>query len=433
MAHEDAISVYDFGSLLRAKLKSVSNVEVRGIISETYTSSRGHTYITVKDADGTACLECVAYNKSFEAGLHQEVVVRVGRADFYAPRGRLQAVIHSVECVGGGVSAREVVLAHLLSENIRQQAAPPPFPLRHVCIVTSINSAAYHDMKQSINERWNGLRVTVVNSSVQGEAAPEELETALRCADEIGCDVIVIGRGGGGKNDLAAFDTERVARAVASCKTPVVSAVGHESDWSVCDSIAGFRAKTPTAAIELILPRRLHDIEAQLEEKRSALVKALGAVLEKFKSNHETQTRLVQFAKERHTTPSRCNAMRAKLDSSMSSRLAHMHHKVKDMRAILCTSKEKFLSRRSISYSHSNSKLLSTMSACLIRHAHQLDSARRALDSSSRFAPLPQGLALVQKRGIVVSAEDLVEQDQIKVRWRDGWVTATVNKCQKVR
>ena len=333
----------------------------------------------------------------------------------------------------GGVSAREVVLSSLLSENIRQQAAPPPFPVRHVCIVTSINSAAYHDMKQSINERWNGLRVTVVNSSVQGEAAPEELETALRCADDIGCDVIVIGRGGGGKNDLAAFDTERVARAVASCKTPVVSAVGHESDWSVCDSIAGFRAKTPTAAIELILPRRLHDIEAQLEEKRSALVKALGAVLEKFKSNHETQTRLVQFAKERHTTPSRCNAMRAKLDSSMSSRLAHMHHKVKDMRAILCTSKEKFLSRRSISYSHSDSKLLSTMSACLIRHAHQLDSARRALDSSSRFAPLPQGLALVQKRGIVVSAEDLVEQDQIKVRWRDGWVTATVNKCQKVR
>ena len=116
---EDAISVQYFGHRIRGKLRGLENVAVHGIVSETFTSKRGHTYLTLKDMDNAACLECVAYHNALDVKCNQEVVVHVKQTIFFEPRGRLQAIVKGVECIGGGASAREVVLARLLGGDVR--------------------------------------------------------------------------------------------------------------------------------------------------------------------------------------------------------------------------------------------------------------------------------------------------------------------------
>jgi len=235
------------------------DVWVEGEISNFRPAPSGHLYFTLKDAD--AQLPVVLFRRQAmllrfrpEDGLH---VLARGRVSVYDQRGQMQLVAETMEPVGAGSLqlAFEQLKERLKAEglfNADRKRPLPAFP-RTVGIVTSPTGAVIRDFLNIVSRRHAGLNVLLCASSVQGELAAGEIVSAIECLNASGmADVIVVARGGGSLEDLAAFNSERVARAIAASQAPVVSAVGHETDFTIADFVADLRAPTPSAAAELI-------------------------------------------------------------------------------------------------------------------------------------------------------------------------------------
>lgn len=254
-----------------------ADVWVEGEISNMRPASSGHMYFTLKDAD--AQLPVVLFRRQAmllrfrpEDGLH--VVVR-GRASVYEQRGQLQLVAETMEPVGAGSLqlAFEQLKAQLAAEGLFDAARKQPLPEfpRTVGIVTSPTGAVIRDFLNIVGRRHSGLNVLLYPAAVQGDQAPAEIEAGVQALNRVGgVDVIVVARGGGSLEDLAAFNSERVARALAASQIPVVSAVGHETDFTIADFVADLRAPTPSAAAELIT-----DAQYRVAERVSDLVDRL--------------------------------------------------------------------------------------------------------------------------------------------------------------
>ncbi len=235
------------------------DVWVEGEISNFRPAPSGHVYFTLKDAE--AQLPIVLFRRNVmllrfrpEDGLH--VLVR-GRLSVYEQRGQMQLVAETMEPVGAGSLqlAFEQLKEQLKAEGLFDAARKRPLPLfpRTVGIITSPTGAVIRDFLNIVSRRHSGLNVLLCPASVQGESAPAEIESALAELNSGGLvDLIVLARGGGSLEDLAAFNSERVARAIVASHLPVVSAVGHETDFTIADFAADLRAPTPSAAAELI-------------------------------------------------------------------------------------------------------------------------------------------------------------------------------------
>jgi exodeoxyribonuclease VII large subunit len=235
------------------------DVWVEGEISNFRPAPSGHVYFTLKDAD--AQLPIVLFRRQAvllrfrpEDGLH--VLVR-GRISVYEQRGQLQLIAETMEPVGAGSlqlafeQLKERLKAEGLFDSARKRPLPP-YP-RTVGIVTSRTGAVIRDFLNVVARRHSGLNVLLYPVSVQGDTAPAEIERALADLNASNrVDLIVLARGGGSLEDLAAFNSERVARAIASSGLPVVSAIGHETDFTIADFVADLRAPTPSAAAELV-------------------------------------------------------------------------------------------------------------------------------------------------------------------------------------
>src|ERR1035437_8852562 len=234
------------------------DVWVEGEISNYRPAPSGHVYFTLKDAD--AQLPIVLFRRQAmllrfrpEDGLH--VLVR-GRVSVYEQRGQMQLVAETMEPVGAGSLqlAFEQLKERLKAEGLFDAERKRPLPAfpRTVGIVTSPTGAVIRDFLNIVGRRHFGLSVLLCPVSVQGDQAPAEIERALEELNASGLvDVIVLARGGGSLEDLAAFNSERVARAIVASSLPVVSAIGHETDFTIADFVADLRAPTPSAAAEL--------------------------------------------------------------------------------------------------------------------------------------------------------------------------------------
>ncbi len=254
------------------------DVWVEGEISNCRPAPSGHVYFSLKDAE--AQLPVVLFRRQAtllrfrpEDGLH--VVVR-GRVSIYSQRGQLQLVAETIEPVGAGSLqlAFEQLKEKLKAEGLFDAARKRPLPSfpRTVGIVTSPAGAVIRDFLNIVGRRHSGLNVLLSPASVQGDSAPGEIENALKQLNASGlADVIVVARGGGSLEDMAAFNSERVARAIVASRAPVVSAVGHETDFTIADFVADLRAPTPSAGAELIteaqhkVVERVNGIGARLE------------------------------------------------------------------------------------------------------------------------------------------------------------------------
>jgi exodeoxyribonuclease VII large subunit len=244
---------------------------VRGEISGFSRAASGHCYFSLKDADGAPGLvRCAMFRRAaslidFAPGEGQLVEVR-GRLAVYEPRGELQFVVESMQRAGEGALFEQFLRlkAKLEAEGLFDPSLKrelPRFP-RRVGVVTSRDAAALRDVLTALARRAPHVEVVVYPSLVQGPEAPPALVEAIALAQrrrEV--DVLIVCRGGGSLQDLWAFNDERVVRAVAHCKLPVICGVGHETDITLCDFAADLRAPTPTAAAELAAPTR----DAQLE------------------------------------------------------------------------------------------------------------------------------------------------------------------------
>ena len=243
-----------------------SNVWVEGEIVNFLSANSGHWYFTLHDGDSQLRAACYVRNnmrirfKPFD-GL--QVQVR-GKLTLYAPRGEYQILVESLQPVGEGALkiAFEQIKDKLAKERLFDEEfkRPLPFLPRRVGVVTSPNGAAFHDILNVLSRRTRTVNITLIPTRVQGEFAGEEIVSAINSAnrhneiseDADKFDVLIVGRGGGSAEDLWAFNEEGVARAIFASKIPVISAVGHEIDFTIADLVADRRAPTPSAAAEIV-------------------------------------------------------------------------------------------------------------------------------------------------------------------------------------
>ncbi len=253
---DNPLSVCDLTLKTREVVESrLRNLWVRGEISDFKRHRNGHWYFNLRYRD--AQIRCVVWlSDQYRVPAPPDdgmQVVLFGQMTVFAARGDLQLKVTRIDAEGDGLwrKAMEVTLAKLRKEGLLDEArkrAIPHYP-RCVAVVTSPDGAALRDIVAVMRKRNIGARVVVCPAQVQGDTAAGEIAAAIRRVGRWAkADVLIVGRGGGSKDDLWAFNDERVARAVAECPIPVISAVGHEVDMSVCDAVADLRAATPSAA-----------------------------------------------------------------------------------------------------------------------------------------------------------------------------------------
>src|SRR3989440_10951245 len=283
--------IYTVGELTR-EVKGILEgrfpaLHVRGEVSNLRRPSSGHLYFTLKAADG--CIGAGLFAREARrlrfAVKNGFSVLVGGRMPLYEPQGQYQLICDSIEPLGAGALqvAFEQLKARLEAEGLFAPARKrrlPFLPVR-IAVVTSPAGAAVHDFLRVLHRRFPNLPVLIVPARVQGDGAAQEIARGiLRGAGAPGVDVLVVARGGGSLEDLWPFNEEVVARALAACPVPTVSAVGHEVDFTIADFAADVRAPTPTAAAEL-LARVKEELVADLAARRARLLRAWRGHAEK--------------------------------------------------------------------------------------------------------------------------------------------------------
>ena len=419
------------------------DVWVEGEISNFRPAPSGHVYFTLKDAD--AQLPVVLFRRQAmllrfrpEDGLH--VLVR-GRVSVYEQRGQMQLVAETMEPVGAGSLqlAFEQLKARLKAEGLFDAERKRPLPAfpRTVGIITSPTGAVIRDFLNIVARRHSGLSVLVCPVSVQGDSAPEEIEAALAELNASGMvDVIVLARGGGSLEDLAAFNSERVARAIASSGLPVVSAVGHETDFTIADFVADLRAPTPSAAAELITEAQ-HRIAEHLATQEHRLERAVRYQLLQAR---QRLTRLpISRAEGRITTllhrlEQRLDDLSFRQEAAVSGQLrCHQRHVADLAAAVLRHDPRQNLGLARERLAACRTRLDRALERLLRNSAANVRALNAHLQSLSPLAVLDRGYALVldAQGGLVRSTIQIAPGDKVTTRLSDGAFISRVESAEK--
>lgn len=416
---------------------------VEGEISNFRPAPSGHVYFTLKDA--AAQLPIVLFRRQAsllrfrpEDGLH--VLVR-GRVSIYEQRGQMQLVAETMEPVGAGSlqlafeQLKERLRAEGLFDADRKQPLPN-FP-RTVAIVTSPTGAVIRDFLNVVLRRHSGLNVLLVPVSVQGDQAPAEIESAIAylnaaCLKDPGLiHLIVLARGGGSLEDLAAFNSERVARAIAASRLPLVSAIGHETDFTIADFVADLRAPTPSAAAELITEAQ-HKIAEYLASQDHRLTRAARYQL---LQAHQQLSRLstgraeARIATLIHHRAQRLDELAGRLENALVTQLRRRQNHVHSLDAsVLHHDPRRALAQARERLELNRNRLHRSVEHGLHAQLNTLKSLDARLHALSPLAVLDRGYALVlnQNGGIVRSAAELHPGDALVTRVADGTFTSRV-------
>jgi len=388
-----AVSVSTLVHLLQELVEdNFVEVLVQGELSNVSQPPSGHYYFTLKD--NKAQLKCAMFRSHarilrFKPTDGLEVICR-GRVSIYPQRGELQLIVEGIEPegVGGLQLAFEQLKDRLEKEGLfseKLKKSLPAFP-RTVGIVTSASGAAIQDILNVLQRRSSGLKVLLRSVRVQGEGAAEEIAAAISDLNKVpAIDVLIVGRGGGSREDLWAFNEEIVARAISTSRIPVISAVGHEVDFSISDLVADLRAPTPSAAAELVVQNRL-ELERHLD----------------------------------HLT--------LRLAAQMRSRLSLLHSRLGGLEKRLKAPAE-LLQMQRLQLQQNQLRLRQAMKAIIDQKNHKLALLCGRLETLSPLAVLSRGYAIVKrvKTGeIVHDSEQLEAGDRLQLELAVGQVTATV-------
>ncbi len=285
MTSQRILTVTQFNNIAKMILENdplLAGVTVAGEISNFKRYPSGHIYFTLKDESGAlSCVMFSSYAYNLKICPFNGMQARIeGSATVYGKDGRYQFLVRHLEVgsVGDLYAAYEKLKEKLNSEGLFDQGhkkALPAFPQR-VGVITSPVGAAYRDILNVTERRFPVAEILLYPSAVQGEEAPGQLLEAVRYfSDKKNIDVLIIGRGGGSMEDLWAFNDERLARALYACPIPTISAVGHETDYTICDFVCDRRAPTPSAAAELAVPDR-NALLQTLADREMRLHKAMN-------------------------------------------------------------------------------------------------------------------------------------------------------------
>ena len=427
-----------------------ADVWVEGEISNYRPAPSGHVYFTLKDAE--AQLPTVFFRRQAmllrfrpEDGLR--VLVR-GRISVYEQRGQMQLVAETMEPFGVGSLqlAFEQLKNRLKAEGLFDAERKRPLPAfpRTVGIVTSPTGAVIRDFLNIVSRRHSGLNVLLAPVSVQGDAAPAEIEAAIAQLNATGAantnlvDVIVLARGGGSLEDLAAFNSERVARAIAASRLPIVSAIGHETDFTIADFAADLRAPTPSAAAELITEAQ-HKIEEHLANQSNRLVRAVRFQL------LQSQQRLTELAVNRteariysllHRSAQRLDDLSFRQESAISAQLRERQTQAGSLgAAVLRHDPRQRLAQARERIQACRVRLDRILARLLHEKASSFSNLDARLHSLSPLAVLHRGYAIVlnAEGALVRSATQVARGDQLTTRLSDGTFLSRVEAAQPVK
>ncbi len=371
----------------------LSNLLVRGELSNCRLYPSGHHYFTLKDGEGA--LRCVMFRGDAASLRFQPEngmqVIAAGRVTVFPRDGQYQLYCTRLVPEGAGDlhTAFEQLKRRLLEEGLFDQSRKkplPPFP-GTIALVTSPAGAAVRDMLRILKSRWPMTRVRVLPVRVQGEGAAQEIASAIRWANRYRvADLIITGRGGGSMEDLWAFNEEVVARAIAASELPVISAVGHEPDVTIADFAADLRAATPSNAAELAVPDQ-REVRAGLEQIQARLEHAMGRRLAGYRQALDRLSR----------------------SRSMTEPAAYFQNK----RLLL-----DYHSRR---LSHGGER-------CLSGQRERLGRLASALDAMSPLKVLGRGYAIPRREDgrVLTSAGDAAAGDRLLLRLSDGTLRCRV-------
>jgi exodeoxyribonuclease VII large subunit len=434
--------VFTVSDLVRAVARTVEArfglVWVEGEISNFSAPRSGHLYFTLKD--GEAQLPAVMFRSQAERlkfAPHDGLVVRArGRCSIFEGQGKFQLYVDALEPAGLGALqlAFEQLKKKLAAEGLFEKARKrplPPWP-RRIGIVTSPTGAAVRDILR-IAERRGRMRFLVSPCQVQGETAPFEIIRALRRVERH-VDLVIVARGGGSAEDLAAFNDEALARAIASCKVPVVSAVGHEVDFTIADFVADVRAPTPSGAAELVVPN-FADLEHRLTEASKRLMRAGSRVVGEARLrvdgevNRATQALRTQLARRRRV-----------LDEG-ARRLAALHPRARlhRDRAALGELSRKLLAHPPLKLERARTeldrldkRLAACMQSALDKRRRDLSVAAGKLDAMSPLAVLSRGYSLTRTSDghVVTDATQVASGDEVHVRLMRGELDCVVQSSK---
>ncbi|NOY17494.1 MAG: exodeoxyribonuclease VII large subunit [Gammaproteobacteria bacterium] len=477
-------------SLLAKEVKrlleaSYANIQVEGEISGLTRPASGHQYFNLKDEN--AQLRCVFFRKSerlspvcLKNGMH---VLLSGRVSLYEQRGDFQLIVQTAVDAGEGLLRKkfEQLKAQLGKEGLFEPATKstlPSLPSR-VGIVTSATGAAIHDIISVFKRRCPAIQLLIYPSVVQGEFAAESLVTAINTANSRReCDVLILARGGGSLEDLWPFNDEILARAIHHCTIPLVSAIGHESDFTISDLVADVRAATPTAAAEMLSPdlvqlskvcaslhtrllnalNRHHEAASQqfdhlqlrlntfrqkvdrdgyhysILSKRFSRLSALLIKERRYQLAarvnriHRPDRSLRQYSQDYLNLEQRRDRAIKSLISSSSLTFIYQHKRLSDHLPV------HRLQHKSIYHSAVSKRLWANIPALLQYRRTQLESKVFALQALSPLQTLARGFATLQIAGeqkIVSSVNQVKVGDELQANLQDGRIRCIINKVQR--
>ena len=370
----------------------LSGIAVRGEISNCKPHPSGHLYFSLKDDGGV--MRCVAFRSSASRltfvpsdGMK---VIATGYVNVYQPTGQYQLYVRSMMPDGQGdlYAAFEKLKAKLAGEGLFDEGRKKPIPKfpRTIGVVTSSSGAAVEDIINITTRRYPLAKLILYPVLVQGADAPADLIRAVRYFDAHPTDVLIIGRGGGSMEDLWCFNDEELARTISACQVPVISAVGHETDFTICDFVADLRAPTPSAAAELAVPdkRELYERVSAFRQKAISALRARAQLV---------KTRLARYAE--------------------SSVMQYSERLLTPYMTALATADE---------------RLRGAIGQRLDGAKHSLSLVAEKLHGLSPLAVLSRGYGAVsdEKGRTVTRAGDLRVGDRVQIRFTDGSADAQI-------
>lgn len=441
-----ALTVSELNADIKGFLESrFAKVWVEGEITGFYAAVSGHWYFSLTDGETVikaACYKSQNYRIRFKPT--DGLLVRCrGRVTAYEKRGEYQLLVDSLEPIGEGALtvAFEQIKARLFAEGLFDESAKrpiPPFP-RRIGIVTSPDGAAIHDIMTVLDRRARSVSVVVIPTLVQGELAAGQIAAAvklanefcLRCSEDERIDVLIVARGGGSAEDLWAFNEERVARAIRASQIPVISAVGHEVDFTIADLVADLRAPTPSAAAEIVVASE-EDVLRRIGQLSGKLAKQMEYTLLAAHADLQSLEMAPVFAR----FPARLRELRYRLDELDSRAASRVSVGLRSKISTLAETSGRLSPARMSAKVADNLRRLEmiehmakTATGELTAERYsQVDRLMARLDALSPLAVLTRGYSITQKTSgeIVRNAHQTSKGERVDIRLATGKIKAEV-------
>ncbi|MDZ4858224.1 MAG: exodeoxyribonuclease VII large subunit [Candidatus Hydrogenedentes bacterium] len=418
----------------------ISYIWVAGEISNWRVSPAGHAYFTLKDADSQ--IDAVMFRGKMmklqfrpDSGLD---VVVFGMVTVYEKRGNYQIICDEMHPKGVGALqlAFEQLKQKLGEEGLFDDEHKKPLPMlpRRIGIVTSPTGAAIRDILNVINRRFAHVHILLYPARVQGAEAAQEIAAGIAALDAYGVDVMIVGRGGGSLEDLWPFNEEIVVRAIYRARTPIISAVGHEIDFTLSDFVADKRAPTPSAAAELVV----QEYEALCERMNllgKRMAKSLSRQLELGKSRLALATSSYVFRRPEELVRQRrqqTDELRMRLESQLHDRVRLLRRRLDHAaRSLVLLSPGQRVHAARLALSANRQRLASSALNAVAQARARFHPLLAQLDALSPLAVLSRGYALawkMPKRELIRDVKQLSPKDTLHVRFGNGSASVTVDR-----